>query len=127
MLVPALVLTVLPVVVTADGQSLATSVLASVPAVVALVFPIWFSLDLAHHDERATRIRRREEVLDPVGPESDTWPRPSVLSLLRAEASPSRLFFGRAQPIRELERWLGSSVPIVIVASNCQMLWMRRL
>ncbi len=82
MLLPAIALTVVPVIATDDRHSLALSALASGPALVALVWPIWFLLDHAQRDRREGSVRLREEVLDPIRHDSGGLALHSVLSLL---------------------------------------------
>jgi hypothetical protein len=118
MLVPGVALTVLPAVA-AGGGSLSARLVSSVPGLVALGWPVWFTLDLARRDTRETRLRSRSDVLDPVRRPRAPEMRLSVLALLEADGHTS-CFYSRESQLRELTRWLESDMPVVIVGGPAQ-------
>lgn len=133
MLLPsAFLIYVVPILV--DGKAISDRLLASLPAVVAFVLPIWFSMDLAKRDRLE---RARAELAEVISPLRSNRPNPtnrsSILALLQADHCTSS-FYGRRDVIQRLDSWLDCSrAPVIVVdgpalagKKRCAIEWAER-
>lgn len=119
MLAPGLLLTLGPAVALGKG-AIATRLLAAVPGLAALAWPVWFTLDLTRRDRREQALAARAAVLAPVRSPHRASPSRSILALLEADRHTSS-FYARSNEMHAMSKWLASGDhPVMIVAGPPQ-------